>query len=122
MKLNQAEKIILLLTLLVLVFTLGVRMGTQRSRDPFTIHTQTRTEPALRENGNGETKEGTPVNINTADQETLMTLPGIGEVLAGRIIDYRKKHGAFQSIDEITQVEGIGNGIFSRICTSITTG
>ena len=122
MKLNKAEKIILVLTLLVLVFTLGVHMGIHRSRDPFTIHTQPRTESTLREDGNDEAKDAPRININTADQETLMTLPGIGEVLAGRIIDYRKKHGAFQSIDEITQVEGIGNGIFSRICTSITTG
>ena len=121
MKLTKAEKMILMLTLLVLVFVLGVHLGTRRSRDNFTIQTQPRTEHTLQESTDGAVNSA-KVNINTADKETLQTLPGIGEVLAERILDYRRTHGTFASIDEITRVEGIGNGIFSRICTLITTG
>lgn len=48
------------------------------------------------------------VNVNTADFDTLDGLPGIGEVLAQRIIDYRTDNGAFQNVDELDAVEGIG--------------
>lgn len=48
------------------------------------------------------------VNINTANKDELMTLPGIGEVLAQRILDYRQQNGTFASIEELTKVSGIG--------------
>ena len=49
------------------------------------------------------------VNINTADQELLTQLPGIGPVTAEKIIEYRKTNGNFKSIDELTEVKGIGD-------------
>lgn len=49
-----------------------------------------------------------PVNINTATARELDALPGIGEVIAQRIIDYRNAHGPFQSVDELINVKGIG--------------
>jgi len=48
------------------------------------------------------------VNINTANEEELDTLPGIGPAMARRIIEYRTQHNGFQSIDELDQVKGIG--------------
>ena len=55
------------------------------------------------------------VNINTADAEELMTLPGIGEVRAAAIIDYRQQAGGFEKIEDIMNVKGIKTGIFSKI-------
>jgi competence protein ComEA len=49
-----------------------------------------------------------PVNVNTADLETLIALPGIGAVLAERIVRYRAENGPFQSIEELIEVPGIG--------------
>jgi competence protein ComEA len=50
-----------------------------------------------------------PVNINTADAETLATLQGIGEKRAEAIIDYRSRHGPFVSVDDLVKVKGIGD-------------
>ena len=55
------------------------------------------------------------VNINIADIEELMTLPGIGEVRAAAIIDYRQQVGSFEKIEDIMNVKGIKTGIFSKI-------
>ena len=48
------------------------------------------------------------VSLNSATQEELEMLDGIGKVLAGRILAYRHENGNFQSIDQLTKVEGIG--------------
>ena len=55
------------------------------------------------------------VNINKANQEELMTLPGIGEATAQKIIDYRKENGNFQTIEDIKNVSGIGDSKFNQI-------
>lgn len=49
------------------------------------------------------------ININTATKEELKSLPGVGEVTAQKIIDYREKNGEFSSIDEITKIDRIGD-------------
>lgn len=62
------------------------------------------------------------VNINTANQAELMTIPQIGEVLAQRIIDYRTEHGNFKSISELTKVSGIGEKTLEAIKDYVTVG
>ena len=65
---------------------------------------------------------GETVNINTAGPEELMKLPGIGEVIAQRIIDYRAEHGPFRSVEEIAEIEDIGPGRLEQIRALIVTG
>ena len=60
------------------------------------------------------------VNINTADKEALSSLPGVGPVIAGRIIEYREKNGPFKNIAEITKIKGIGEKISQKIKDLIT--
>lgn len=60
------------------------------------------------------------ININTASQTELESLPGIGPTLAQRIIEYRKENGPFQRIEDIMEVQGIGEATFERIKDHIT--
>ena len=60
------------------------------------------------------------VNINTATQEELDTLPSIGPSIASKIIDYREQNGKFNSIEEIKEVSGIGDAKYEKIKDSIT--
>ena len=55
------------------------------------------------------------VNINTADKETLVLLPGIGPVAAEAILAYRKDNGNFKSIEELTKVKGIGDKTLEKL-------
>jgi len=59
------------------------------------------------------------ININTAPAELLMTLPGIGEVYAKRIIEYRNNK-RFNSIEEIKNIQGIGDKTFEKLKDLIT--
>ncbi len=62
------------------------------------------------------------ININTATLALLQTLPGIGPVLAQRILDYRQEHGPFSSLHELTNVSGIGEKVLEGILDYATTG
>lgn len=67
-----------------------------------------------------KSESNTLININSAKREELETLPGIGPVLAQRIIDYRQNNGSFDTIDEITQVSGIGSATLEKLREHIT--
>lgn len=56
-----------------------------------------------------ETDTPLQIDLNAATKEDLMGIDGIGGVLAARIIEYRNAHGAFRSVDELQNVEGIGD-------------
>ena len=60
------------------------------------------------------------ININRASRSELMDLPGIGNVLAGRIVDYRDQYGDFSNIEDIKKVSGIGEKRFEAIKDRIT--
>ncbi len=59
------------------------------------------------------------IDLNLATVAELMTLPGIGQAKADSIVRYREKNGAFSSIEEIKQVEGIKEGVYNRIKDNI---
>ena len=61
------------------------------------------------------TKEDGKIAINKASLEELITLPGIGEVKAQAIIDYRKEYGQFNSLEELKNVSGIGEATYEKI-------
>jgi len=62
------------------------------------------------------------IDINSASADELEELPGIGEMLAQRIVGYREQNGGFRSIEDIMLVDGIGDGLFAGMKDMITAG
>ena len=60
------------------------------------------------------------VNLNTADGPQLDTLPGVGPVTAQKILDWRAAHGAFSSVDELLEVDGIGEKTLADLAPHVT--
>lgn len=74
-------------------------------------------EPALPT----DTPQAAPtIDLNTADQRTLETLPGIGPRMAELIIEYRTEAGGFQKVEELMNVRGIGERTFLRLRELVT--
>lgn len=68
----------------------------------------------------GSTADGPLVDLNSADQATLETLPGVGPVTAAAILGWRADHGAFTSVDELLEVDGIGEKTLAQIAPHVT--
>lgn len=69
-----------------------------------------------------DTTQAALVDINTAAKEELMTLPGVGEVLAERIIEYRETYGRFVAAEQLMDVSGIGEQRYADLEDRITVG
>ncbi|POM24363.1 ComE operon protein 1 [Actinomadura rubteroloni] len=63
----------------------------------------------------GAAPSGAPVDLNTATSDDLQRLPGVGPVLAARILAYRTEHGSFRSVDQLQEVSGIGPRRFADL-------
>ena len=68
----------------------------------------------------GEEQYPQKIDINRAEPWLLEALPGIGEVTARAIVDYRKENGPFKRIEDLTKIKGIGEGTFEKIRDYIT--
>ena len=95
--------------------------GSAGSRDTAETTEGTSAQPSDTASGSENVSDGTGrVNINTATREQLMTLTGIGESKAERILEYREKNGSFQKIEDIMKIAGIKEGTFEKIKNSIS--
>lgn len=107
---TKSEWVLLGITAVFLCLVLTLFWQDRSAVEPgLTVHTETEVpEETL-------TPDLSPVNINTADAQTLDQLPGIGEVLAGRIIAYREEHGPFETVEELLEVSGIGEAKLAEL-------
>lgn len=76
-------------------------------------------EPATGTSGG---QPGVLININTASAAELESLPGVGEVTAGRIIDYREENGPYRSADDLVHVQGVSTRTINGLRDLVTTG
>ena len=70
----------------------------------------------------GQRASGELIDLNEASAAQLESLPGIGEVTAARIIEYRQENGGFKKIEELMNVRGIGERSFLRLRPLVTVG
>jgi competence protein ComEA len=70
--------------------------------------------------GPGASTAGGPVDVNRAGVAELEALPGVGPVLAQRIVEHREQHGPFAAVDELQDVPGIGPAIFDGLADAVT--
>ncbi len=139
---KQRQSVLLAITLLFVGFTLGFFLGRTRTggdvilsvrasavtqpreAKPETVPAETHIAEPAQTALPSETEPTItfPININTAGEAELMALPGIGEVLAGRILAYRETFGDFSHPEELMNVKGIGEKRLEAIIELITTG
>ena len=79
-----------------------------------------KSKKTVNDNNMAATEDSSKININSADKNALMSLSGIGEVTANKILEYRERNGPFSSIEDIKSVSGIGEAKFSAIKDNIT--
>jgi competence protein ComEA len=63
-----------------------------------------------------------PVDVNKAGIEELMTVPGIGKVMAQRIVEFREEHGAFNRVEDLLKVKGIGEKSLEKLKPYLKVG
>jgi len=121
-KLSQAEWAVIGLTALLLALMVGWRLGadsvrqlTAQAAAPLPA-VSAEPSPSAPEDANpSPAPSAGPVDINTAGLEELMTLKGVGESRARAIIEYREQQGAFETPEDIMNISGIKEGVFSKI-------
>ena len=128
MRMERKTMLLLALAALTAVFSLGFFAGrrtahyavtaqVQKSDAPEGSHADEAQAPAEQEDAPEKTG---PIDLNTASLEELMTLPRIGEKIAQRILDYRAQYGRFSAIEQLMDVEGIGEATFEGLKDLVT--
>ena len=111
---KQAVWILILITAIFTAFTAGFFTGRNLNRGPVQIsvaeppEAETTVPSESEESIYFTLEQIVPLDLNRATREELMELPGIGEVMADRILDYRREHGPFSAVEELLNVSGIG--------------
>lgn len=110
--LSNERKVLKVMLIVVIFFILGLAFASVKENNSLQMGTAISPE-MLETRWSQEYKLCLPgmvgkLNINTADQEDLEALPGVGEKIAQEIIFYREENGLFQTTDEIVKVSGIG--------------
>ena len=110
----KTELVLLGLTAAFLGVLLVISAGDRRAAEPVSVSAEQALPP--------EKIKVVLVDLNTAGIQELVTLPGIGQGLAQRIVDYRTAHGPFESPEALMEVSGIGEKKFAELRDYITVG
>ena len=136
MKISRLEGAALLLTAMAVAFTAGWMLRGMGDAPPIRVETQAiltqeeqtlaqpTAEPEDAESGNaessGKVQPGEKIDLNTATAEALQRLPGIGPARAQAIVADREANGPFRIPEDLTRVDGIGEGILQGLIDYVT--
>ena len=122
---NPRFCILMLLTVSICAFLLGFFLGRQTGTVQLQIGAEVTQHPVRISSPIAPTENSEnsfPINVNISTAQQLTALPGIGDVLADRIITYREQYGDFISLEELMDVPGISQKRFDAIKDLITIG
>ena len=121
---NARLHAMILLTCTFAAFILGLFAGRNVGRTPVQIRSLPAVTTAATEEVTANTAPTEPliIDLNTATSEQLQTLPGIGPVIAERIVAYREEYGAYETVGELMNVEGVGEKKLEAIWDLVTVG
>lgn len=125
---NRPLALLFSITFLFMAFTLGFFLGRNQNHETVTLSTlptqaqHTVSAPTIPETESAGMQIQYPLDLNTADLYALASLPGIGETLARRIVDYRERNGSFSKPEELLNVDGIGSGKLEDILDYVIVG
>jgi len=106
---------VLLMFLAVAAMAVIPAAAAQQAKSPAPAAKSTRTSKAA-------AAPTSPINLNTATQAQLESLPGVGPKAAQRILDYRKQNGNFKKIEDLMNVKGFGEKTFLKLKPMLTVG
>ena len=116
--LTKQERLTLAVLGTLALIALGILMW-QRLHPPLSVEGQPTTLQAAQ--WDTALKTARQVDVNAADAAELERLPGVGPLLAARVVDYRTAHGRFRSADELMQVPGIGPKTYEALRDHVAT-
>ena len=128
---KTSQKLLIVLALVFGAFVSGLFVGRNLNRTPVQIQAlpaavaPAKSAPECTGSGNVQNTEPAamyPIDINAATSEQLQQLPGIGSVIAERIIAYRTENGPFDSVGALMNVSGIGEKKLEAIWDLVTIG
>ena len=117
---NPQREILILLTLVFAVFLGGFLLGRNYNHDEIQLSSQGQPADLPEKQTFPSVPPAERININKASVNDLMSLPGIGQITAKKIVQYRKEHGPFASVAQLTNVSGIGEKKLADIIDLIT--